>query len=205
MSDYVSLSAVQAARKAALLAGLAVGLALVAFTRAAALGHDVHELVELVGLALLVVCILGRVWCSLYIGGAKVRRLVTNGPYSVVRNPLYVFSLIGAAGVGAQAGSIVLTLLCPLVAWLVFEAVIRKEEQALLAVHGEAYEAYRRSTPRLLPNASLWWDYDALTVRPVRVMVTFLDGLVFLLAIPVAEGLEQLQSSGVLPIIANLP
>jgi protein-S-isoprenylcysteine O-methyltransferase Ste14 len=202
---YVSLSAVQAARKVALAGVLLVGLAGFAVVQGKGLGDNVHELVEKVGLALLVVCILGRVWCSLYIGGRKVRDLIDNGPYSIVRNPLYVFSFIGAAGIGAQTGSIVVALVCTIVCYVVFAILVRTEEAALVKVHGDTYAAYLRSTPRFLPNPRLWWDRETLTVQPVRVMRTFADGLVFLLAIPVAEGLEYLQSIHILPVLANLP
>lgn len=202
---YVSLSAVQAARKVALAVVLLVGLAGFAVVQGKGLGENTHELVEKVGLALIVVCILGRVWCSLYIGGRKVRDLIDNGPYSLVRNPLYVFSFIGAAGIGAQTGSIVLALACAVVCYIVFAILVRREEAALVKVHGDTYAAYLRSTPRFLPNPRLWWDRETLTVQPVRVMRTFADGLVFLLAIPVAEGLEYLQSIHVLPVLANLP
>ena len=34
-----------------------------------------------------------RLWAGLYIGGHKERRLVTDGPYSCVRNPLYLTSV----------------------------------------------------------------------------------------------------------------
>lgn len=202
---YVSLSAVQAARKVALAVVLLVGLAAFAVVQGKGLGENTHELVEKVGLALTVVCILGRVWCSLYIGGRKVRDLIDNGPYSLVRNPLYVFSFIGAAGIGAQTGSIVVALACTVVCYIVFAILVRREEAALVKVHGDTYAAYLRSTPRFLPNPRLWWDRETLTVQPVRVMRTFADGLVFLLAIPVAEGLEYLQSIHVLPVLANLP
>lgn len=202
---YVSLSAVQAARKVALAVVLLVGLAAFAVVQGKGLGENTHELVEKVGLALIVVCILGRVWCSLYIGGRKVRDLIDNGPYSLVRNPLYVFSFIGAAGIGAQTGSIVVALACTVVCYIVFAILVRREEAALVKVHGDTYAAYLRSTPRFLPNPRLWWDRETLTVQPVRVMRTFADGLVFLLAIPVAEGLEYLQSIHVLPVLANLP
>jgi protein-S-isoprenylcysteine O-methyltransferase Ste14 len=203
--SYISLSAVQAARKVTLVVVLLVGLAAFAVTQGQGLGDQVHELVEKIGLALIVICILGRVWCSLYIGGRKVRDLIDNGPYSIVRNPLYVFSFIGAAGIGAQTGSIVVALVCTIACYVVFAVLVRTEEAALVKVHGETYTAYLRSTPRFLPNPSLWWDRDSLTVQPVRVMRTFADGLVFLLAIPVAEGLEYLQSIHVLPVLANLP
>ena len=202
---YVSLSAVQAARKVALAVVLLVGLAACAVVPGQGVGENTHELVEKVGLALIVVCILGRVWCSLYIGGRKVRDLIDNGPYSLVRNPLYVFSFIGAAGIGAQTGSIVVALACTVVCYIVFAILVRREEAALVKVHGDTYAAYLRSTPRFLPNPRLWWDRETLTVQPVRVMRTFADGLVFLLAIPVAEGLEYLQSIHVLPVLANLP
>jgi protein-S-isoprenylcysteine O-methyltransferase Ste14 len=203
--SYVSLSAVQSARKVALGLILLLGLAAFALTKAMVFGDPVHEMVEKIGLALILVCILGRVWCSLYIGGRKVRELVDSGPYSITRNPLYVFSFIGAAGVGAQSGSVLIAAACFLVAWAVFAVLVRSEEKALLKVHRESYAAYMRSTPRFLPNPSLWWDREALTVQPVRIMRTFADGLFFLLAIPVAEGLEYLQHIHVLPALANLP
>lgn len=202
---YVSLSAVQAARKVALGVVLLVGLAAFAVVQGQGVGNVTHELVEKLGLALIVICILGRVWCSLYIGGRKVRDLIDNGPYSIVRNPLYVFSFIGAAGIGAQTGSLVVALICALVCYVVFAILVRTEEAALVKVHGETYAAYLRSTPRFLPNPGLWWDRDSLTVQPVRVMRTFADGLVFLLAIPIAEGLEYLQSIHILPVLATLP
>ena len=203
--SYVSLSSVQFARKVTLGVVLLVGLAAFAVTRGHGLGIAAHDLVEQVGLALIVFCIFGRVWCSLYIGGRKVRDLIDNGPYSIVRNPLYVFSFIGAAGIGAQTGSIIVALICAVACYVIFAILVRTEEGALIKVHGETYAAYLRSTPRFLPNPSLWWDRDSLTVQPVRVMRTFADGLVFLLAIPIAEGLEYLQSIHFLPVLVTLP
>lgn len=203
--SYVSLSAVQALRKLALVALLLVGVGGFAFSQAFVFGHTMHDIVEDFGLFLILVCIMGRVWCSLYIGGYKVRSLIDNGPYSVVRNPLYVFSFIGAAGIGAQSGSLTVMALFFVLSVVVFALLVGKEEAALLKVHGETYAAYMRSTPRFLPNPRLWWDREVLEVKPMRVLRTFGDGLVFLLAIPVAEGLEYLQNLHILPVLANLP
>ena len=38
---------------------------------------------------------------QLHVSGLQLRELVTKGPYPVVRNPLDLFTLLGAAGIGA--------------------------------------------------------------------------------------------------------
>lgn len=55
---------------------------------------------ESAGYLLLVIATGGRIWTSLYIAGVKNQELASEGPYSIVRNPLYVFSFIGAIGFG---------------------------------------------------------------------------------------------------------
>ena len=63
-------------------------------------------LLETFGLFLLTVCSMGRLWALLYISGYKKLELITEGPYSIVRHPLYVFSLIGAIGIGLASENI---------------------------------------------------------------------------------------------------
>ena len=60
---------------------------------------------ELAGFAAVMTAVLGRVWCALYIAGRKNAELCQDGPYSFVRNPLYVFSFVGAVGVAVWAAS----------------------------------------------------------------------------------------------------
>ena len=43
-----------------------------------------------IGLALAAVGAAGRIWCSFFISGRKDGQLVSEGPYSISRNPLYV-------------------------------------------------------------------------------------------------------------------
>jgi len=164
-----------------------------------------HETIEWTGLGLIILCILGRTWCSLYIGGRKNSALITNGPYSVCRHPLYVFSIIGAVGVGAQVGSIIIALTCGFIAWAIFLWTAMKEEAALLANFSADYREYFKRVPRFLPKPSLWRDSATIEVRPQVVMLTFVDALVFLIAVPIAEGIDYLHTVGVLPLFIILP
>lgn len=167
--------------------------------------HGVHETVEAIGLGLILFAIAGRTWCSLYIAGRKKETIVDVGPYSVCRNPLYVFSFIGAAGAGAQFGSLSATFAAAFVTVLVFAVVVRKEERFLAGAFGETYLAYKARVPRFVPDFRLWRNVDTLEVRPFMVMRTFMDACVFLAAIPLAEGIEWLQGSGVLPVLWVVP
>ncbi len=169
------------------------------------LSEAVHEYVEAAGLGLIALGILGRMWCTLYIGGRKAAEIVEAGPYSVTRNPLYLFSTVAAAGVGAQSGSLVLGLVFALACAAAFQVVIRREERFLSEAFGEPYRAYLLRVPRFLPRLSGFRDATGLSVRPDRLYATLLDGLVFFAAIPVFESIEHLQDAGILPILVRLP
>lgn len=203
---FMQIHTVQTVRKIVLLLAILLGVLVFAFTETITpSGHIVHETIEWIGVALIVVCILGRTWSSLYIGGRKVDELVMVGPYSVCRNPLYFFSVIGAAGMGAQTGSVVIGLTCGVIAALVFRIVVGQEEKFLLQKYGERFREYLGRVPRLFPNTHLWHDVEILHVRPRSVVLTFADASFFLLAIPIAEFFELLQRAGIIPILLRLP
>ena len=199
------LQRVQKIRKWALGLALLAAVAL-AFVTTTWWGEgDFHEALEAIGLGAVAVSIVGRAWCSLYIGGRKKAEIVSTGPYSISRNPLYLFSYIGAFGVGAQTGSITLALLFVAIALLVFHFTIASEEAWLSAQFGAAYDAYRARTPRLGPDLSKWRDEPELSVRPQFFLTTLRDGLVFLLAVPIFESVDWAQAAGWLPVFVRLP
>jgi protein-S-isoprenylcysteine O-methyltransferase Ste14 len=166
---------------------------------------DVEDAIEWAGTVLIVICILGRTWCSLYIGGRKTSRLVTAGPYSVSRNPLYVFSVIGAVGIGAQLGAVSVAILAGIFAAIVHSLVVSQEERVMLASHGDVFRDYAARVPRFLPRLSGWKNVEMLEVPPRAVVTTFLDACFFLAAIPLAEFFEQLQRIGFIPVLLRLP
>ena len=68
-----------------------------------------------------------------------------------------------------------------------------------------AFAKYMPSVPRFLPNPRLWHDEPTLTIMPPKILRTFADAMLFLLSVPIAEGFEQLQNAGVLPVLFRLP
>lgn len=165
---------------------------------------EFHENVEIAGLMLIVTAILGRMWCTLYIGGSKNFALITDGPYSLSRNPLYVFSTIGAAGIGAQMGSLVMAVGAAVLCYIAFALLIRVEEGRLGEQFGEAFTQYRRTTPRFFPSLSGYRERDMVTFQPRLLRATFLDGLVFFVALPLFELLEAAQDSGMIPVLLRV-
>jgi protein-S-isoprenylcysteine O-methyltransferase Ste14 len=166
---------------------------------------SLHETVEAAGFGLIVIAILGRAWATLYIGGRKANRLVTEGPYSVSRNPLYLFSFAGAAGLGAQTGSLLIAALFATGAVLIFRPVIRREEAALQIIFGDAYAQYRRRTPRFGPRLAAWRDAAMVEISPALLYRTIADGLVFAALVPLFELIDWAQAAGYLGVVARLP
>ena len=82
---------------------------------------------------------------------AKNERLATSGPFSFVRNPLYLGTLITASGVLVASQSVVLAALVIAVFALVYLPVIEREEQHLRQLFPE-YEEYARLVPLLIPR-----------------------------------------------------
>src|SRR5262249_4988780 len=138
-------------------------------------------------------------------GGRKPHGLSTAGPYSISRNPLYVFSVIGAVGVGAQFGAVSVAVLAGICAALVHILVVRQEERLLLAEHGEVYAKYFAEVPRFFPRFSLWRNVEVLEVRPRAFTRTFADACIFLGAIPVGAALDRLHDLGLLRVFFRLP
>lgn len=144
------------------------------------------------GLLAVVVAMLGRVWCALYIAGRKNSELCADGPYSLVRNPLYVFSLIGVVGV-ALATLRPLMVPAVVVLFLVYyHAVIRSEEARLEMLFPQSYPAYRLAVPRLLPRVTGFRSRQTLTLDPRGVARAMREVIWFPLAFVAAAALARL-------------
>ncbi|HTV67470.1 MAG TPA: isoprenylcysteine carboxylmethyltransferase family protein [Rhizobiaceae bacterium] len=163
-----------------------------------------HELIEMTGVGLVLVCIAGRMWSILYVGSKKNLELVTSGPYSLTRNPLYFCSMLGAAGIGLMQGSVIVALALAALTYAIFAITAAKEADYLRTVFGARYDAYAAETPMFWPKLSGYRDAPEIAFSPRALRRTFLDGLVFLAAFPAIEAIEHLQAAGYLPVIASI-
>jgi len=80
--------------------------------------------------------------------------LVTGGPYSYVRNPLYLAAAIVCVGIVTVYApwSAARVVRAALVALMVHAAVVRLEEPRTLRNLGPIYEEYCRRVPRWIPG-----------------------------------------------------
>ncbi len=160
-----------------------------------------HETLEMLGVLMIILGIIGRLWSTLYIGGRKSVVVVTGGPYSITRNPLYVFSTLAAAGVGAQTGSILATMICGALCAGAFLIVIRREERFLRSALGPDYLAYCARVPRFWPRLDLYHEGETGHFEPKRLKQTLVDGLFFLAVVPIFELIDSAQVAGTLPVL----
>ena len=165
----------------------------------------IHEAIEMIGIVLIVIGIAGRLWSTLYIGGRKSVSVVSDGPYSITRNPLYVFSSIAAIGGGAQMGSITAAVGFGVACAAAFHLVTLREEKYLSASLGADYSAYMAEVPRFFPKFSLYREGETAGFKPSFLLVTLLDGLIFLVAMPFFEIIDAAQLSGALPVLFRIP
>lgn len=148
---------------------------------------------EVSGILLISAAVLGRIWCALYIAGRKNAELCVDGPYSLCRNPLYLFSSVGVVGFAFVAGSLPLGLALVPVFWGYHHFVIKAEEANLRALFGAAYAEYCARVPRIIPRPALYWSRTHVLVDS-RIMLRALSEVAwFLIALALTEIIEPWQ------------
>jgi protein-S-isoprenylcysteine O-methyltransferase Ste14 len=100
--------------------------------------------VSILGLAL-------RAWAAGHL--EKNTTLADGGPYAYVRNPLYLGTLLTAAGLVIASRRWELGVLFAIVFVLIYLPVVELEEQHLRHLFPE-YDAYAKRVPKLLPRFS---------------------------------------------------
>ncbi|GAB4389622.1 MAG: isoprenylcysteine carboxylmethyltransferase family protein [Thermodesulfovibrionales bacterium] len=158
-----------------------------------------------IGYSLIALGVAGRIWASYHIAGRKNAELVTEGPYSICRNPLYLFALLIVLGLLSLLENAVIALPVIVVVSYAYHVAMRNEEKYLSSRHGERYAEYMGSVPRLFPA---FWKYRRAEGRGSFDRRLFMRGVmdtgVFLLLIPVVEALEAMHVHNVLPVLIKV-
>ncbi len=116
-----------------------------------------------------------RTWASGYIHKDEV--LARDGPYSFVRNPLYLGSFFVGLGISITGGWlwVVIFIIFFLV---VYTNLILYEEEKLEKIFGNEFNEYKKSVPRLFPDLrkiNFKGDYNfSLAIKEHREWQTWL-------------------------------
>jgi protein-S-isoprenylcysteine O-methyltransferase Ste14 len=117
--------------------------------------QELSPALYLVSLLLLTAGTVFAIYAMLMLGRSisllpEARRLVTRGPYALVRHPLYLGEMVAIAGIALQHWSAwALLLLC--VAWA-FQFQRMKYEERVLSQSFPEYGDYMARTARLVPG-----------------------------------------------------
>lgn len=91
-----------------------------------------------------------RTWAAGHL--VKDEALAIGGPYAHVRNPLYLGSLLNTLGFLVILGDLLLAAIFLALALAIYLPTVKQEEDYLRRMHGEAFEAYRRAVPGIIPR-----------------------------------------------------
>jgi protein-S-isoprenylcysteine O-methyltransferase Ste14 len=161
---------------------------------------------EVLSFLLLLVAAMGRAWSSAYISGRKNAELVTDGPYSITRNPLYFFSFLGYIGAGLAFEKLTVALAFGITFFLTHWLTIRAEEIKLRGKFGEGFDDYAARVPRFVPRIRSFAIPEFVTFRATTFNRAILDCSLIMLVFILAHLIEYGQNSGVFPVlIRNVP
>ncbi|MGB9736364.1 MAG: methyltransferase family protein [bacterium] len=99
-----------------------------------------------------------RIWAVGYSGGTTrskkliADRLVKEGPYSIIRNPLYAGNFLIALGFSFTANAVSVIPIVILYFVIEYYPIVRREESFLLEKFGLEYEQYLKEVPRFFPK-----------------------------------------------------
>jgi protein-S-isoprenylcysteine O-methyltransferase Ste14 len=162
-------------------------------------------LLETSGLFLLTVCSIGRLWAMLYISGHKTHEVITDGPYSIVRHPLYLFSFIGAIGIGIASENILILAAMVVFYLSYYPLTILSEETTLTKKFGQVYLDYIKRTPRFLPKLSLYKSPSQFVVNADIFLRNMAIGMWFIWIYILFNFIETLQQNGGIPVLLRVP
>src|SRR5262245_6231350 len=165
----------------------------------------IGEILFLFGLVLVGLGVCGRLWCSLYISGHKNTALITQGPYSITRNPLYFFSFLGFLGIACATEILTFVAIAVIGFAIFYPGVIRNEEKFLKQKFGSAYEEYCANTPRFFQDFKKFHEPETYVVNTRLFVRSMWDAMWFVWLVGIIEVVEALHEKHVVAPLIHLP
>ena len=103
-----------------------------------------------IGCVIALIGMLVRLYASGFI--MKNKQLATNGPYSIVRHPLYTGNLLLMIGFTFACGQWWALLVSAAFWWFYYPTAIEYEDRKLHAIFGDAWEAWSGTVPAVIPQ-----------------------------------------------------
>ena len=153
------------------------------------------------GYALILVGVGIRLWATLYIGQRKSKELITYGPFSVCRNPLYVGSVIITIGISLCFENLILLGAALLITMPIHVLVAVAEEKHLERRFGQAYEQYKQNVPRFWFRFSQFKTPEFIQVSPKAIYRVLTESILILLVPAAGDLIEILHANGILPVL----
>lgn len=181
-------------------------ISIILFSKSGYEGSLSYEILELSGYVLIVIATLGRIWAAVYIGGRKDEELCQDGPYSIWRNPLYVFSFLGAVGIILSSGKLILLFIIMPFFIYNYYFVIKGEEARLFELFGNEYAEYCKKVKRIIPNFNNYWSRNNFEVYPKIFFRSMVHASFFMWLFILLEFLEYFEeNTKLIPTLFYLP
>lgn len=158
----------------------------------------------LMGTILAVLGFFGRLWCLSYIAGRKKKELVTAGPYSLCRHPLYFFTLVGGLGLAFCTETLSIPLIFLLGFAIHYPSIIRAEDE-FLSLNFPDYDAYKRRVPMFFPRLARPVNEETVLVNARYFLRELSSTAAALCLLGVIELIEGLHHANVLPTYFLIP
>lgn len=164
----------------------------------------VEHILWLIGWMLVGLGVMGRIWCSIYISGFKNAKLVMLGPYSLCRNPLYLFSFFGGMGIMMLTETFLYPLIFAVIYLAYYRYVIGQEERFLSVKYGEVYQQYFKTVPRFWPNFSNYHEPESYLVSPKHIRLFLGQVVWFIWVAALVQLFEELRMMDMIPTLLHL-
>lgn len=164
------------------------------------MGGRLDDVLELTGITLILLGLLLRTSARGYKadGSRNSHALVTGGPYSMVRNPMYLGIVVAGTGVVLVVGQWWGLVLFVLGFFFRYQYLFRTEERYLEEHFGDSYREYKKRVPRIVPSLPTLFGRDVRDLLPLKIEWFGREFPSFVIVLAIVMAVETWEENGYL-------